>query len=73
MADTRPSWDEYFMDITRRVATRSTCLRRAVGAILSSRQAHHRQRIQRRTFGACALPRYRLPAREARHSLRTAA
>ena len=33
MADTRPSWDEYFMDITRRVATRSTCLRRAVGAI----------------------------------------
>lgn len=34
MADTRPSWDEYFMDITRRVATRSTCLRRVVGAIL---------------------------------------
>ncbi len=34
MAHTRPSWDEYFMDITRRVATRSTCLRRAVGAIL---------------------------------------
>lgn len=34
MADTRPSWDEYFMDITRRVATRSTCLRRDVGAIL---------------------------------------
>lgn len=34
MADTRPSWDEYFMDITKRVATRSTCLRRAVGAIL---------------------------------------
>ena len=32
--DNRPSWDEYFMDITRRVATRSTCLRRAVGAIL---------------------------------------
>ena len=36
MADTRPSWDEYFMDITKRVATRSTCLRRAVGAILAS-------------------------------------
>ncbi|RJQ50554.1 MAG: cytidine deaminase [Desulfobacteraceae bacterium] len=30
----RPSWDAYFMDITERVATRSTCLRRAVGAIL---------------------------------------
>jgi len=30
----RPSWDEYFMDITRQVATRSTCLRRHVGAVV---------------------------------------
>ena len=30
----RPSWDEYFMDIVRDVATRSTCRRRKVGAIL---------------------------------------
>ncbi len=30
----RPSWDEYFMQITRLVATRSTCLRRQVGALL---------------------------------------
>lgn len=30
----RPSWDEYFMDIAKAVATRSTCLRRQVGAIL---------------------------------------
>ena len=30
----RPSWDQYFMDITRLVANRSTCLRRQVGAIL---------------------------------------
>ncbi|MCK4422807.1 MAG: cytidine/deoxycytidylate deaminase family protein [Candidatus Omnitrophica bacterium] len=30
----RPSWDEYFMEITKLVATRSTCLRRQVGAIL---------------------------------------
>ena len=30
----RPSWDEYFLSITRQVATRSTCLRRQVGAIL---------------------------------------
>jgi len=30
----RPSRDQYFMDITRLVATRSTCLRRQVGAIL---------------------------------------
>ena len=31
---TRPSWDQYFMDITRVVATRSTCLRRQVGAVI---------------------------------------
>lgn len=30
----RPSWDRYFMDITRLVATRSTCLRRQVGSVL---------------------------------------
>ncbi len=30
----RPSWDEYFMQITKLVATRSTCLRRQVGALL---------------------------------------
>jgi dCMP deaminase len=30
----RPSWPEYFMAITKLVATRSTCLRRHVGAIL---------------------------------------
>jgi dCMP deaminase len=30
----RPSWNEYFMSITKVVAERSTCLRRHVGAIL---------------------------------------
>ncbi len=30
----RPSWDEYFMDITRLVVSRSTCLRRQVGAVI---------------------------------------
>jgi len=30
----RPSWDEYFMEITEVVATRSTCVRRRVGAII---------------------------------------
>jgi len=30
----RPSWDEYFMDIACQVATRSTCLRRHVGAVI---------------------------------------
>lgn len=32
--DGRPSWKTYFMDITELVAKRSTCLRRAVGAIV---------------------------------------
>lgn len=30
----RPSWDEYFMRITELVASRATCLRRKVGAVL---------------------------------------
>jgi len=32
--EARPSWDEYFMDIARAVATRATCSRRAVGAVI---------------------------------------
>ncbi|MEZ4526841.1 MAG: cytidine/deoxycytidylate deaminase family protein [Desulfobacterales bacterium] len=31
---TRPSWEEYFMDITELVARRSTCIRRSVGAVI---------------------------------------
>jgi dCMP deaminase len=31
---TRPDWDHYFFQITRLVATRSTCLRRNVGAVI---------------------------------------
>lgn len=30
----RPSWDQYFIEIARLVATRSTCLRRKVGAVV---------------------------------------
>jgi dCMP deaminase len=30
----RPSWETYFMDITMLVAKRSTCQRRAVGAVI---------------------------------------
>lgn len=30
----RPSWDSYFMEITQVVASRSTCLRRQVGAVI---------------------------------------
>jgi len=29
----RPTWDEYFMEITKLVSTRSTCMRRQVGAV----------------------------------------
>ena len=31
----RPSWDEYFMAIAQLAATRSTCLRRQVGAVIT--------------------------------------
>jgi dCMP deaminase len=34
MSEQRPSWDEYFMQITQQVARRSTCLRRHVGAVI---------------------------------------
>lgn len=30
----RPSWDEYFMGLAKYVASRSTCLRRQVGAVI---------------------------------------
>ncbi|MBN2233126.1 MAG: cytidine/deoxycytidylate deaminase family protein [Deltaproteobacteria bacterium] len=30
----RPDWHNYFMDIARLVATRSTCIRRRVGAVI---------------------------------------
>ncbi|MBO4235988.1 MAG: dCMP deaminase family protein [Firmicutes bacterium] len=30
----RPSWDEYFMEMAELTATRSTCLRRHVGAVI---------------------------------------
>ncbi|OGW77223.1 MAG: cytidine deaminase [Omnitrophica bacterium RIFCSPLOWO2_02_FULL_45_16] len=32
--DSRPTWDEYFLDIANLVSKRSTCLRRRVGAVL---------------------------------------
>lgn len=32
--DKRPSWDEYFLELAKLVAKRSTCIRRSVGAVL---------------------------------------
>jgi len=34
LSTVRPSWDEYFIEIAHQVATRSTCGRRRVGAII---------------------------------------
>ena len=34
MAQTRADWDDYFMNIARQVATRSTCDRKHVGAVI---------------------------------------
>lgn len=34
MKKSRPSWDDYFMEIVKEAATRSTCLRHNVGAVL---------------------------------------
>lgn len=34
MPGERPTWDRYFLDLARLVASRSTCLRRRVGAVL---------------------------------------
>ncbi len=33
-SDTRPSWDQYFLEIAKLVSSRSTCLRRKVGAVI---------------------------------------
>ena len=34
MTSERPTWDDYFMDIAHVVATRATCPRRSVGAVI---------------------------------------
>lgn len=34
MVGERPDWDQYFLQLAELVATRSTCLRRKVGAVL---------------------------------------
>jgi len=37
--NSRPTWEDYFMDIANLVSNRSTCLRRKVGAVLVKNQA----------------------------------
>lgn len=32
--DTRPSWDHYFANLAKHVSSRSTCLRKKVGAVI---------------------------------------
>lgn len=34
----RPDWDDYFLQLARLVASRSTCLRRQVGAVLVKKE-----------------------------------
>ena len=36
--DPRPSWDEYFMNVAKVVATRSNCSRRQVAAVIDTVQ-----------------------------------
>jgi len=38
-SESRPSWNQYFMDIARLVSERSTCMRRKVGAVMVKNRA----------------------------------
>lgn len=40
MSSTRPNIKEYFIDMLKLVASRSTCIRRQVGAIITDKEAH---------------------------------
>jgi dCMP deaminase len=41
MSEQRASWDEYFMNIARAVATRATCSRKHVGAVIVRDEVGH--------------------------------
>ena len=73
--DQRPSWDEYFMKITEEVATRSTCIRRKVGAaivkdkrILTTGYNGVPTGISHCTTETCLRTKYNVPSGE-RHEL----
>lgn len=71
----RPSWDDYFFQIAIQVATRSTCMRRQVGAvlvkdkqILSTGYNGAPQRVSHCTDVGCLRTKLKVPSGE-RHEL----
>jgi len=69
----RPSWDEYFMEIVELIKTRSTCLRRQVGALIVKEQKDSCNRLQRCADGVQTLQRDRLSQGETQCAFRTEA
>ncbi len=72
---TRPDWDSYFMKIAEDVSTRSTCIRRSVGAIivkekriLSTGYNGAPTNISHCTPETCLRTKYNVPSGE-RHEL----
>ena len=72
---TRPSWDEYFLSIAELVSSRSTCLRRKVGAvivkdkrILSTGYNGAPSMIEHCTAAGCIREKLKIPSGE-RHEL----
>ena len=70
--DHRPSWDEYFMTLATEVATRTTCLRRGVGALIVKDRRILATGYNGVPTGLGALPRNRLPAPAAGRAQRPA-
>ena len=66
----RPSWDEYFMSIAEQVSGRSTCLRRATGAVLVKDKRILATGYNGVPKGLAHCEEVGLPARTAQHTLR---
>ena len=69
-AGKRPSWDQYFMTITRQVAERSTCLRAKVGAVIVRDRSILATGYNGSPAGLAALHRRRLPDLRVAHARR---